>query len=241
MQQIIPAFFMLALVIPGLSLTPAQGAEKPSPPSISVDAEGKVMATPDLAKLILEVETQADTAAAAAQENARKAEGLLSAVKKVLGPEDKLRTLGYRLIPVRSDKSKSTPPEIKAYRAVNRLEVKIMEVARLGKVIDASLKNGVSQINGPFWGHSRIEELQRQAAVHALERARRLAEALAQAAGLKIKGVDKLSTGIRFIPPRAGLAEGDSYRMAKAPSSTPIEVGEEEIRAHLQAVFLVSP
>ena len=39
--------------------------------------------------------------------------------------------------------------------------------------------------------------------MNALERARRLAEALAQAAGLRMKGVDKISTGIRFIAPRA--------------------------------------
>jgi hypothetical protein len=238
MPRIIVSFLMVALVIAGLSPPPAQGAETTSPPSISVDAEGKVMATPDLARLTLEVETQADTAAAAAQENAQQAESVLSALKKVLGPEDKVRTLGYRLMPVRSYKSKSSPPEIKAYQAVNRLEVKIMDVARLGTVIDTSLKNGVSQVNGPFWGHSRLEELQRQAAVNALERARRLAEALAQAAGLKLKGVDKISTGIRFIAPRA---VGESYQMAKAASPTPIEVGEEEIRAHIQAVFLVSP
>jgi hypothetical protein len=29
--------------------------------------------------------------------------------------------------------------------------------------------------------------------------------------------------------------------MAKEASPTPIEVGEEEIRAHVQAVFLVNP
>ena len=76
-------------------------------------------------------------------------------------------------------------------------------MARLGTVIDTAMKNGATRVNGPYWSHSRLEELQRQAAVNALERARRLAEALAQAAGLKIKGVDKISTGIRFIAPRA--------------------------------------
>ena len=65
-----------------------------------------------------------------------------------------------------------------------------------------------------------------------------MAEALAQAAGLKIKGVDKISTGIRIIAPRDA---GETYRLAKAASPTPIEVGEEEIKAHLQAVFMVSP
>jgi uncharacterized protein YggE len=238
MQRLIQTFFTVVLVIAGLSLSPAQAAETPAPPSISVEADGKVLATPDLATLTLEVETQATTAAAAGQANARQADQALKALQQVLGPEDKIRTLGYRLTPVHSYKDKSPPPETRGYRAVNRLEVKIMDVARLGAVIDTSLKNGASQVNGPFWSHSRQEELQRQAAVDALERARRLANSLAQAAGLKIKGVDKISTGVRFIAPRSA---GANYLAAKASASTPIEAGEEEIRAHIQAVFLVSP
>ena len=68
---------------------------------------------------------------------------------------------------------------------------------------------------GPIGAIPACEELQRQAAVNALERARRLAEALAQAAGLKIKGVDKISTGVRIIAPRGA---GETYLMAKAAS-----------------------
>jgi uncharacterized protein YggE len=238
MPQIILSICMVALVIAGFSPPPATAAETPNPPSISVDADGKVTATPDLARLTLEVETQAATAAAAGQANAKQANALLAAVKPVLGPEDKLRTLGYRLLPVHAYKDKSSPPEIKGYRAVNQLEVKVLDVARLGTIIDTAMKNGATRVNGPYWSHSRLEELQRQATVNALERARRLAEALAQAAGLKIKGVDKISSAIRIIAPRGA---GEARLMAKEASPTPLEVGEEEIRAHLQAVFLVSP
>lgn len=93
MQRIILAFFMAALVIAGFFLPSAQGAEILSPPSISVEAEGKVTATPDLATLTIEVETQAATAIAAAQENARQADRVLKALKQVLVAEDKVRTL----------------------------------------------------------------------------------------------------------------------------------------------------
>jgi hypothetical protein len=237
MPRIIFSLIMIATAIAGFS-QPSPAAETPSPPSISVDADGKVMATPDLARLTLEVETQAATAAAAGQENAKQANTLLAAVKPVLGPEDKLRTLGYRLLPVHAYKDKSSPPEIKGYQAVNQIEVKVLDVARLGTVMDTAMKNGATRVTGPYWSHSRLEELQRQAAVNALERARRLAEALAQAAGLKIKGVDKISTAVRIIAPRAA---GEARLMAKEASPTPLEVGEEEISAHIQAVFLVSP
>jgi len=237
MQRIILPFFLVALVTAVLVAAPAQAAAKPAFRSITVDADGKVLATPDLATLTLEVETQAATATAAGQQNAQAADSVLKALKKALGPQDRVRTLGYRLVPVYSAPKKSAPPAIKAYRAVNRIEVKVMDVNRLGAVIDTALKSGVSRINGPYWSFSRIEELQRQAAVEAFKRARSLAEALAQAAGVKIKGVEQITTGLGFIRPRLVSA---NY-VAKALPSTPIAAGEEAIRAHVQAVFRLSP
>jgi uncharacterized protein len=238
MPRIILASFMVVLMVGGLLGGPVWGAEAGSAPNIRVSADGKVMATPDLARLTLEIETQAATAAAAAQENAQRATTALAAVKKVLGPEDKVRTLSYSLTPVRAYKSKSSPPKIKAYRAVNRVEVKVMEMGRLVTVMDTAMKNGVSQVKGPFWAHSSQAELQEQAAVNALKRARSMAAALAKAAGVKIKGVQSISTGIRFISPRSA---GDFYVAAKAAAPTPIEVGQEEIRANVQVVYAVSP
>jgi hypothetical protein len=234
-------FLTSAFLVTVLPLASVWGAEPPpsSPhPTISVEADGKVWAVPDLARLTLEVETRAPQATAAAQENSRRAEALLKALKPALGPEDQVKTLGYRLNPVYVPGNKPGAQEIKGYQSVNRLEVKLKGPERLGAVIDLGLKNGATGVNGPFWEHSRLEELQRQAAVAALERARRLAEALAQAQGLKIKAVEKISSGLRFLPVRAA---GEGMRMAVAAPTTPIEVGEEEIRASVQAVFALQP
>ena len=150
-----------------------------------------------------------------------------------------MKTLGFRLNPVYAAKDKSNPPEVKGYEALHRFQVRVKGPERLGAIIDLALKNGASGVNGPFWEHSRLEELQREAAVAALERARRLAEALAQSQGLKVTGVEKISTGLHFRPlPAAGLAR---TMTAAAPATTPIEVGEEEIQASVQAVFQVKP
>jgi len=196
------------------------------------------MAKPDQATLVLEVEAQAAAAEAAAQENARRADGLLKAVKKLLGPEEKIQSLGYRLMPLRS-RDKTRPGEITGYQAINRFQTQVRDLAKLGTVIDTSLKNGASRVQGPYFTHSRQEELQKEAAVDALGRARRLAEALAQAAGLKIKGLKSLSTAIR---PPVLRAPAEGIMAARAPEvPTPIEVGEEEIRANIQAVFELAP
>jgi uncharacterized protein YggE len=228
----------LVAILAALPLSAARGAEA-TPPTISVEAEGKVLAKPDKATLILEVETQAPAAQAAAAENARLADNLLQALKKVLGPEEKIQSLGYRLNPVRSAKNKTQPPVVTAYQALNRFQVQIRDLAKLGQVLDTASQSGAARIQGPFWGHQRLDELQREAAVDALGRARRLAEALAQAAGLKIKGVQKIVTGIRLIPLRA--APGEAFLAAAPPTPTPVEVGEEEIKSHIQAVFELGP
>jgi uncharacterized protein YggE len=237
MARDVLTLIILAMMAIALSLSPARGAE-PSPPTITVDAEGKVMAKPDMANLILEVETQATKAEAAGQENARRADGLLKAVKKLLAPEEKVQSLGYRLTPLRS-REKSRPREITGYQAIHRFQVQVRDLAKLGPFIDNFLKNGASRVQGPYFVHSRQEELQRQAAVDALGKARRLAEALAQAAGVKIKGLKSISTAIRPIVPRA--APEGVMAAARAEVPTPIEVGEEEIRANIQAVFKLTP
>ncbi len=235
-----------AMSLVALLILPVQAAspvapgpgQPPPPPVISVDAEGKVLARPDMATLTLEVETQAPQAAAAAQENAVRTEALLSAVKKALGSEDTLRTLSFTLIPVYAAQDKKQPAEIRAYRASNRLQVTLKDLTRLGALLDTAWKNGASHLNGPFWGHSRLEELQQQAALDALGRAQRLAQALAQAAGLQLRGVERMATGVR--PPVRPMAR-EAFLAPPGAGGTPVEVGEEEITASLQVVFRLGP
>lgn len=237
-MRLFPHLFLLLLVA-GLiapAPAPAAAAAEPGPPTISVSADGKVMAKPDMATLHLEVETQGFQSQAVAAENARISEGLLQAMKKILKPEEKIQTLSYRLVPLRSYKDKSKTETITGYQAIHRFKMEVRDLEHLGTAFDTALKNGASKVDGPFWGHSRLEELQRQAAVAALAKAQRLAADLAQASGLKIKGLQQVSTGLQPFYPR-----GVETFAAKAAPPTPVEVGEEEIRANVNAVFLVGP
>lgn len=239
MRAILPKYSLMSIMLSVYLTAVGHAAEPPAvaAPTIAVEADGKVMAVPDQALLTLEVETRAPQAEAATKENTQRSDDLLKALKQALGPDDQVKTLGFRLTPVYAAKDRTSPPEIKGYEALHRFQVRVRGPKRLGAIIDLALKNGASRVNGPFWEHSRLEELQQGAAVAALERARRLAEALAQAQGLKIKGVEKITTGLQFRP-----FQGEARSMtAAAPPTTPIAVGEEEIKASVQAVFQVGP
>ena len=173
----------------------------------------------------------------ASAENARKADAFLTAVKKFFHEGDTVRSTGYRIMPLYTYGEKGKKPAITGYRASNGFQVKLKELARLGDLIDLGVQQGVNEIHGPIWQHSEIDALTQEATVQALQKAKQMAEALARSQGMKVKRLQKVSTMTRVAPyPRD---EAKLMRAAAGPENvaTPIEVGEQEIRAQVEAVF----
>jgi uncharacterized protein YggE len=229
-----------------LTTCPAWGREGGQAfPLAEVEAEGEVLARPDTAVLIFAVETEALQAQEAAADNAKKSEAFLAQVKRMLAPEEKVQSAGYRVFPIYRLKEKIQArekvrtDEIMGYRAQHTFRVELRDMLKIGKVSDAGVKQGASRVQGPYWDHSKKEELQQQAAVIALKRARSLAEGLAQAAGLKVKGLVKVSTAHAYRPMPLGLARAAAP--AEREPETPIEVGEEKFQARVTATFELAP
>ncbi len=228
-----------------LALPAGAAEEKRQGPLVELEAEGTVQVKPDKATFTFAVVTEAAQAQEASQANAKEAEKFLEAVKKTLGPEDKVKTLHFQVMPIFrktekvQGKEKVRKDEIAGYRAVHRFLVEVRDLTRLGQVADTALKNGANEGMGPFFGHTQEESLNNQAVVKALERARTLAEALAQASGLKLKRVVKMSTShevrprfaaAKAMPPGAG-PEGEP----------PLEVGEITFHGRLTVTFELTP
>lgn len=201
-----------------------------------ITAEGVVKAVPDMASLRLTIQTEAAKAQQATAANARLADGLVAALKKQLQEGDSLKSIAYRVQPLYSQPEKGKKQAIIGYQARHTFLLRVHEPRRLGELLDLALQHGVNDIQGPWWEHSRLEELQREATVKALQQARQLAEALARSQQLQVKKLVKVSVThrARAIPPGA-------VRTLAAPTAeaaaTPIEVGEEEIRAQVEATF----
>jgi uncharacterized protein len=240
-------FLFFALMVP-LALAPpaAAAAEKPQNTLVELDAEGQVEVKPDKATFNFSVVTEAPQAQEASQANAKEAEKFLDAIKKVLGPEDKVKTLNFNVNPVfRSvekvqGKEKLRKDEIAGYRASHRFQVELRDLNKLGPVADTALKNGANEVHGPYFSHSQEEDLRNQAVVKALERARKLAEALAQAAGLKVARVTKMSTS-HAVHPRFEMAKAAPMAAPGRGVDTPIEVGDITYRARLTVTYELAP
>jgi uncharacterized protein YggE len=244
MKRILPVVLALAAA---LALSPLMCLAADNGPNTIVElaSEGMVQVKPDKATFNFTVVTEAPQAEEAAKANAREAEGFLTAIKRVLGKDDQVKTLQYRVMPIfrrvekAQGKRKIYTDEIAGYRASHRFEVELRDLEKIGKVADTAVKNGVGEVQGPYFSHTGEEDLQNQATVKALERARKLAEALAQASGLKVKRVLKMSTA-QNIQPRI-FAMAKAAPPAGAEVTTPIEVGDITYRSHLTVSFELVP
>jgi uncharacterized protein YggE len=220
-------------------------AENDQVATAELATEGTVQVKPDKATFNFSVVTEAPQAQEAAKANAKEAENFLTAIKRVLGKDDKVKTLQYQVLPIfrrvekTQGKRKIYTDEITGYRASHRFEVELRDLEKIGQVADTAVKNGANEVRGPYFSHTQQEDLQNQAAVKALERARKLAEALARAAGLKVKRVIKMSTAQSIQPRIFSMAK--AAPPAGAEVTTPIEVGNITYRSHLTVIFELAP
>jgi uncharacterized protein YggE len=214
---------------------------------VELESEGKVEVKPDQATFNFSVVTDAAQAQDAARLNAKEAEAFLAAIKKALGPEDKVKTLQYQVLPIFrrvekvQGKEKLKTDEISGYRASHRFEVELRDLARLGPVADTALKNGANEVYGPFFSHTQQEDLQNQATVKALERARKLADALAQATGTKVKRVTRMSTTHNLYPRGFAMAKAAPPAGVERDVQTTIEVGDITYQSRLTVTFELAP
>ncbi len=203
-------------------------AQTPSRPHI-VRAAGHAVVTadPDEARLNVGVVTKAPTADEAASRNATEVETVLVELRRMLGPAAEIRTVNYSLNPNYSHQT-GREPILTGYTASNVVEVKITDLTLIGKVIDAAIEAGATNVHGLRFTIQNPEPLRAEALGLAARQAR--AHAAAMAAGLHREIGAVLMVSDSSSSPGPVLAD---VREVAAAANTPIEAGPVEIRANV--------
>lgn len=220
-----------AVVIFGLSplVTPLKAQNDanraPERPSISVSAQGSTRITPDRATIQIGVQIRGATASAASAENARVAQRVIAAIKAVGIGAEHISTVNYSVNPeYRHIENRS--PAITGYSVHNTVVVDVRQIEQVGRVIDASLESGANMINSLDFYASNTEEARRAALAVAVDKARRDAQIIAQAAGGTLGGLAEANVGAYMIPMRRESLQMMRGDMAAA-APTPVEPGSE--------------
>jgi len=236
---------LLAIVAAGVVAVPA-GAQVALPMAtvvpdgtlLDVSATGRVSRTPDLATITAGVVTQAPVAAAALAENAQRMDAVVKALKAAGLAARDLSTSNVALSPqYRYQDGK--PPVITGYQASNSVAIRFRDIARAGAVLDALVRAGANQIEGPNLSLSDPEAALDEARTQAVAKARARAELYAKAAGLSVARIVAID--------EAGENGGDRPRpmpmMARAAvqadAETVVLPGETDVTASVNVRFLL--
>src|SRR5438045_6742182 len=119
----------------------------PRTTKVTVAGEATTRVEPDTAVLTVSVITQSAQALNAQQENARKSEAVVAAVKTTAGPGVEIKTSDYTLQP-QYDYRDNRLPKIVGYNARNSVIVTMTDLKNVGAVIDAASGAGANSIDG---------------------------------------------------------------------------------------------
>ncbi|WP_072754640.1 SIMPL domain-containing protein [Thermomonas hydrothermalis] len=237
---------LLRTVLLALSLsTPVLSAAAQTPPAptptanttvLSVAATGEVSRRPDLALLSAGVITQAADANTAMRDNAVRMDKVMTALRAAGIEGRDVQTSGITLNP-QYRYGDNQPPTIIGYQASNTVNVKVRDLARLGRVLDTLVAQGANQINGPSFTIEKPEAAMADARRVAVQKAQAMARTYADALGLKVLRVVSLNEGGSNLPrPLPGMAKLASMP-AMAEADTAVAPGENTVSVTLEAVF----
>jgi len=210
------------------------------PPSLVSSGQGEAKVTPDRVSVLVNVQTRATTAVAAAATNAQRTKAVLDALGRLGLPKEQLSTEGYSAYPEMSYDREGGTPRVTGYVVTNSVRAESKRVDQAGAIIDAALSAGANLINSLSFYASSIDEPRRQAIALAVASARADAEAMAQAAGGRLGALLELSTQGPTAPPRP-MFEVAARGKAAMAEPTPINPGQQTVNVFVTARWAFVP
>ena len=233
-----------AAIIAALPLAAAQAQDTPSVvPMIQADgtvldisATGQTTRVPDVATIRAGVVTQNATASAALAENADRMARVLTALKKAGVAARDIATANVSLQP-QYRYGENVPPAITGYQASNTVSVRFRDIAKSGAILDALVKEGANQIDGPNLAIDKPDAALDEARGDAIKRARARAELYAKAAGMTVARIVSIAEGGENSGgPRPVMMQ---FKRASADASTEIAPGETDVTVSVTVRFLL--
>jgi len=223
-----------ALFVGGVTRLPRALADTPTR-TVSVSGQGIVTAQPDTVILQIGVSVEARTVAAARQQAAVVADAVIAAARADGVAEQDIKTVQFSIGP-RYDNSNGQSV-LRGYFVSNVLQVKIHNLDSTGKVIDDATTAGGDAIvvQGISFTIENTDPLTHQARLLAMQDAMTKANDYATAAGATLGPVTSIIEQSSATP--TPVLAGPAPAAAASAPRTPVEVGTQQIRVQVSAVF----
>ncbi len=213
--------------------------------TITVSAKGEVYTKPNLAKINFSVKTEAKTAGRAIDENSKKMNNVIIALKK-LGVEKKdLKTTVFSIYPRYEWHRSSENIPINGqriligYEAEQRLEVKIRNLEDINKIIKSATDNGANKIGSLQFLVDEEDKFKDIAREKAIKKAKEKAKKIANELGINLRKIINFSedyNDTRTYP----LFSSSSFKDSNEETMPNIETGENKIEATVSITYRIN-
>lgn len=236
----------LAAVLAGGAMTAAVPAMAQTAPAadamfqattLNLSAFGEVKVAPDMAMITLGVLTEAPTAAAAMQANARKMTEVVATLKKAGIAERDIQTSNLNLNP-QYVYVENEQPKLTGYQASNQVTITVRDLKKLGAAVDASVNAGANQVHGISFGLTDATEAENEARRKAVKALSDKAALYAQATGHRVQRLVTLSEGGGYAPtPPMPLMRFKNEAMMADAANSPVSPGELRVRIDISGMY----
>jgi uncharacterized protein YggE len=228
---------VVVLAVQLLVAVPSAGRSgvQQEPTGITVMAEGKASAEPDLATINIGVENRAAEAQEAARENNEQMTAVMAALLEMAIPSEDVQTVNYS-IQAEID-WENEEHRVIGYVVNNSVLVKLRDMDKVGDVIDAVTEAGANNVYGIQFTFDDPSSLREQARADAMAEALKKAEALAQLAGVNLGTPRYISESFTETPfyyseqmyaSQAGMGGG---------GEAPVSPGQREVFVQVQVTY----
>lgn len=215
-----------AIAQDGMIAFSPEGKLNPNEAVLSLSVTENIAKAPDRVIISAGVETNADTASAALSQNSAKMNSVIAALKKAGIADKNIQTSGINVSPrYRYDQS-SQEQVMTGYSASNMVTIKSDNIDDAGKLIDALVGAGATNLNGPQFTLANPDPVVDEARSKAIASANNRARIYMQAGGftgMRILSISEQNMGGPVI-----MASARMMAMDAAPKATPVQPGEVE-------------
>jgi uncharacterized protein YggE len=202
---------------------------------LDVNATGEVTRVPDLAIITSGVVARSATASGAIQQAATRMARVREALRQAGIADRDIQTSNISLNPEYTY-ANNQPPKLNGYTATNQLSIRFRDIENTGKILDALVKEGANQINGPNLTIDKPEAALDEARAKAVAVGRARADLYARSLRMRVVRLVSVneSGGSYPVPPPMPM-----YARAEAAQAadTKLDAGEQKLQINVAMTF----
>jgi len=232
--------FLVALMLGASALPTVAAAQQASITQtiagtrLDINATGEVTRVPDVAVISAGVVSRSATATAALQDSADRMARVLEVLKRAGVADRDVQTSNVSLNP-EYRYPQDQAPQLVGYTASNSVTIRFRDIRNSGKILDALVKEGANQINGPMLEIDKPEEALDEARAKAIASGRARADLYARSLGMRVVRVVSVNESGGYAPPPPMPVAMMAARGER--DETKIAPGEQKLQVNLAMTF----